>query len=108
LPNDLAGNPVNIYFMKHCSSGHFDVFLSCFSFYSFNFQTVYAGGSLNRGRDSLHADVFDSGAHSPSRSPCQCTEYLSRISDLEGCVSLMKHQAKTTLDQADKSYGLMR
>jgi hypothetical protein len=45
---------------------------------------------------------------SPPRSPCRCTEYLSRILDLEGRSSLMKHQARTALDQAGKSYGLMK
>jgi hypothetical protein len=84
------------------------VFLSCFLFSSFAFQPVCAGGSLSRGRNSPPADVFHSGVPSPLHSPCRCTEYLSRISDLEGRLSLMKHQAKTTLDQAGKSYGLMR
>jgi hypothetical protein len=52
--------------------------------------------------------VFDSGVPSPPHSSCQCAEYLSRISDLEGRLSLMKRQAKSTLDQAGRSYGLMR
>jgi hypothetical protein len=72
------------------------------------FQTVYAGGSSNRGCESLPTDVFDSGAPSPPCSPCWCTEYLLRISDLEGHFSLMKRQAKSTLDQAGKSYDLMK
>jgi hypothetical protein len=84
------------------------VFLSCFSFHSFAFQPVYAGGSLNRDRDAPPAGVFNSGVSSPPRSPCRCTEYLSRISDLEGCLSLLKRQAKSALDQASKSYSLMR
>jgi hypothetical protein len=33
---------------------------------------------------------------------------LSRISDLEGRLSLTKRQAKTAMDQASKSYGLMK
>jgi hypothetical protein len=33
---------------------------------------------------------------------------LSRISDLEGRLALLKHQAKFALDQAGKSYSLMR
>jgi hypothetical protein len=37
----------------------------------------------------------------------RCTEYLSRI-DLEGRLSLMKRQAKTAMNQASKSYGLMK
>jgi hypothetical protein len=84
------------------------VFLSCFLFPSFAFQPVCAGGSLSRDRDSPPANVFDSGVPSPPRSPCRCAEYLSRISDLEGHFSLLKHQAKSALDQAGKSYGLMR
>jgi hypothetical protein len=33
---------------------------------------------------------------------------LSRISDLEGRLSLLKSQAKTVVDQAEKSFGLMK
>jgi hypothetical protein len=69
---------------------------------------VYAGGSLNRDRDSPPAKVFDSGVPSPPRSPCQCAKYLSRILDLEGRLSLLKRQAKSALDQAGRSYSLMR
>jgi hypothetical protein len=84
------------------------VFLNCFLFSSFAFQPVYVGGPMGRGRDSPPADVFHSVVPSPPRSPCWCTEYLSRISDLEGRLSLMMRQAKTAMDQAGKSYGLMR
>jgi hypothetical protein len=63
---------------------------------------------MGRGRDSPPANAFCSRIPSPPRSPCRCTEYLSRISDLEGPLSLMKRQAKTALDQAGKSYGLMK
>jgi hypothetical protein len=45
---------------------------------------------------------------SAPRSPCRCAEYLSRILDLDGRLSLMKRQAKSALDQAGKSYGLMK
>jgi hypothetical protein len=104
----MSGSPVNIFaFMKHCSWS-LDMFLSCFSFHSFDLQTVHAGGSPSHDRDLPPANVFDSGVPSPPHSPCRCTEYLSRISDLEGRLSLMKHQAKSALDQAGKSYGLMR
>jgi hypothetical protein len=85
-----------------------DVFLSCFSFHSFDFQPVYVGGLPNRDRDLPPANVFDSGVPSPPHSPCRCTEYFLRISNLEGRLSLMKRQAKSALDQAGKSYGLMR
>jgi hypothetical protein len=33
---------------------------------------------------------------------------MSRISDLKGRLSLMKRQAKTAMNQASKSYGLMK
>jgi hypothetical protein len=59
-----------------------------FSF--FGFQPMHTGGSPGRGRDSPPADMFDSGAPSPPRSSCRCTEYSSRISDLKGRLSLMK------------------
>jgi hypothetical protein len=85
-----------------------DVFLSCFSFHSFAFQPVHAGGSLNRDRGSPPANVFASGVPSPPRSPCRCAKYLLRISDLEGRLSLLKRQAKSALDQVGRSYTLMR
>jgi hypothetical protein len=88
--------------------GHFDVFLSYFFFPSFDFQAVYAGGSPDCGSDLPPADVFDSEVPSSPCFPCQCTEYVLRISDLEGRLSLMKRQAKTAMDQASKSYGLTR
>jgi hypothetical protein len=63
---------------------------------------------MDRGCESPPADVFHSVIHSPPRSPCRCIEYLLRILDLEGHLSLMKRQAKTAMDQASKSYGLMK
>jgi hypothetical protein len=91
-----------------CYAWSLDVFLSCFSFYSFAFQPMYARGSMNRDHDSPPAHISSSGVSSPPRSPCRCTEYLSRILDLEGRLALLKHQAKFALDQAGKSYSLMR
>jgi hypothetical protein len=52
--------------------------------------------------------MFDSGASSPPRSSCRCTEYSSRISDLEGRLSLMKRQARIALDKASKSCGFIK
>jgi hypothetical protein len=77
------------------------------SFYSLVFHPGYAGGSPNRDRDSPPANMSNSGVQSPPCSPCRCAEYLSRISDLEGRLALLKRQAKSALDQARKSYNLM-
>jgi hypothetical protein len=69
---------------------------------------MYAGGSLNHDRDSPPANMSNSRVSSPPRSPCRCTEYLSRSLDLKGRLALLKRQAKSALDQAGKSYSLMR
>jgi hypothetical protein len=52
--------------------------------------------------------MFDSGALLPPRSSCRCTEYPSRILDLEGRLSLMKCQARIALDKANKYCGFMK
>jgi hypothetical protein len=77
------------------------------SFYSLAFQPGYAGASPNRDRDSPPTNMSNSGVPPPPRSPCRCDEYLSRISDHEGRLALLKHQAKSALDQAGKFYSLM-
>jgi hypothetical protein len=48
-----------------------------------------------------------SSSEVPSAS-CRCAEYLSRISDLESRLSLLKRQAKNAVEQAGKSFGLMK
>jgi hypothetical protein len=83
-------------------------YLRCFLFLSIVFQPVHAGGLPSHGRDLAPADMFDSGASPPPRSSCRCTEYLSRITDLEGRLSLMKRQARIALDKASKSCGFMK
>jgi hypothetical protein len=83
-------------------------FLRCFLFLSIGFQPVHVGGSPSRGRDLPATDMFDFGAPSPPCSSCRCTEYLSRIADLERRLSLMKHHAKIALDKASKSCGFMK
>jgi hypothetical protein len=52
----------------------------------------------------MSSSEIPSAPHSPSR----CAEHLSRISDLEGRLSLLKRQAKAAVDQARKSFGLMK
>jgi hypothetical protein len=83
-------------------------FLRCFLFLSVGFQPMHAGGSLGRGRASPPADMFGFGASSPPRSSCRCAEYLLRILDLEGHLSLMKRQAQIALDKASKSCSFMK
>jgi hypothetical protein len=63
---------------------------------------------MDRGRGSPPVDVPLTATSSVPRSCCQCAEYLSRIVDLEGRLSLMKRQAKTAMAQASKSYGLIK
>jgi hypothetical protein len=83
-------------------------FLSCFLLYFLSFQREITGGSMDRGRGSPLVDALCTATPSATRSSCQCSEYLPRIADLEGRLSLMKCQAKTAMAQASKSYGLMK
>jgi hypothetical protein len=53
---------------------------------------------MDRGCESPPTNAFHSAIPSPPRSPCRCTEYLSRILDLKGRLSLMKRQEKTATD----------
>jgi hypothetical protein len=76
--------------------------------YSFVFEPECDNESPNRGHGSLPTNMLGSGILSPPCSPCQCAEYLLRISDLECRLSLLKRQAKSALDQAGRSYSLMR
>jgi hypothetical protein len=57
---------------------------------------------VDRGCGSPPADAFHTATPSAPRSSCRCIAYLSRISDLEGRLSLMKRQVKTAMDQASK------
>jgi hypothetical protein len=52
--------------------------------------------------------MLNSEIRAASRSPCRCAEHLSRIADLEGRLSLLKRQAKNSMDQAGKSFSLMK
>jgi hypothetical protein len=68
------------------------------SFYSLVFQPRYVGRSPNRDCDLPPANMSNSGVQSPPRSPCGCAKHLSRISDLEGRLALLKRQEKSALD----------
>jgi hypothetical protein len=58
---------------------------------------------------------FDCGS-SPTHIPefgippfsCRYAEHLSGITDLEGQLSWLKRQAKAAMDQAGRSFGLMK
>jgi hypothetical protein len=41
-------------------------------------------------------------------SPDRCAEHLSRIADLEGRLSSLKHQTRTSMEQAEKSSDLLK
>jgi hypothetical protein len=81
--------------------------LSYFSF-SFFFQPKYDGETLNFDHNTPPVNMSNSRVPSDPRSPCRCAEYLSRISDLESRLSLLKRQAKAAVAQAGKSFGLMK
>jgi hypothetical protein len=76
--------------------------------FSFGFQPMHAGRLLGRDRASSPVNIFDSGASSPPHPSCRCNEYLLRISDLEGRLSLLKRQAQMAIDKASKSCGFMK
>jgi hypothetical protein len=59
-------------------------------------------------RGSLPTDISDSDVPSGPYPSCRCAEHLSRVTYLEGLLSLPKRQAKTAMDQAGRSFGLMK
>jgi hypothetical protein len=69
---------------------------------------MHAGGSSGRDWASSPVNIFDFGASLPPHPSCRCTEYSLRISDLEGHLSLMKHQAQMAINKASKSCGFMK
>jgi hypothetical protein len=75
---------------------------------SFFFQLDYDSEMSELDHSLLPANISDSGVPSGPHSPCRCAEHLSRIADLEGQLSLLKRQVKTTMDQAGKSFGSMK
>jgi hypothetical protein len=62
-------------------------------------------------RGSLPINIAGSRISEVSSEPAwpdHCAEYLSRIADLEGRLSSLKWQTRTTMDQAGKSYDLLK
>jgi hypothetical protein len=76
--------------------------------FSFFIQPDYDGEMPELDRSLPPANISDSGVSSGPHSPCRCAKHLSRIADLEGRLSLLKRQVKTDMDQAGKSFGLMK
>jgi hypothetical protein len=74
-------------------------------FFLLDFQPARTGGSP--GYDRGLSPATELGSDVPFSS-CRCAEYSSRISYLEGRLSLMKSQAKIAFDKASKSHGLMK
>jgi hypothetical protein len=72
-------------------------FLNCFLLSFLYLQHECTGGSTDHGRRSPPVDVSRTVAPSVPLSCCRCAEYLSRIADLEGRLSLMKHQVSTAM-----------
>jgi hypothetical protein len=52
--------------------------------------------------------MLNSGVPLAPRFPCHCAKHLARISDLESQLSLLKRQAKAAVDQAMRSFGLVK
>jgi hypothetical protein len=63
---------------------------------------------LSRDHDPSSAHAFGSNISLPPRRSCQCTEYSSRISDLDARLTLAKRQAQMAMDKASKSCGLTK
>jgi hypothetical protein len=72
-------------------------FLNCFLLSFLYLQRECTGGSTDHGRRSPPVDVPHTATSSVPLSCCRCAEYLSRIADLEGHLSLMKHQASPAM-----------
>jgi hypothetical protein len=77
-------------------------------FLSFGFQPMHAGGLSGRDQASSPVNIFDSGASSPPHPSYRCNEYLLRILDLKGRLSLLKRQAQMAIEKASKSCDFMK
>jgi hypothetical protein len=84
-------------------------FLRCFSFLSpFGLQSIRVKDPLTHSPAPSSSRVFDSQILlTPSRYS-RYAEYSSRVSDLEACLTLAKHQAQMAIDKASKASGYMK
>jgi hypothetical protein len=69
---------------------------------------MHINDPLNHNHAPSSAREFSSKALLPPRRYCQCTEYSSRISDLEARLTLAKCQAQMAFDKASKTSSLMK
>jgi hypothetical protein len=77
-------------------------------FFSFDFQSMHIGDPLSHAHAPSSSSAFGSKVLSPSHRCSQCTEYSSRISDLETRLTLAKRQAQMAVDKASKACGYMK
>jgi hypothetical protein len=69
---------------------------------------MHINDPLNRDHAPSSTREFSSKVLSPPRRCCQCTEYSSRISDLEARLTLAKCQAQMAFDKASKTSSLTK
>jgi hypothetical protein len=69
---------------------------------------MHINDPLTCGPAPSSARTFGSTISSPPSRCSQYIEYSSRISDLEACLTLAKHQAQMAFDKASKTFGLMK
>jgi hypothetical protein len=69
---------------------------------------MHINDPLSRDYAPSSAREFGSKVSSPPRRCCQCTEYSSRIFDLEARLTLAKCQAHMAMGKASKACGLTK
>jgi hypothetical protein len=69
---------------------------------------MHINDPLTHGPASSSASTFNSTISSPPSRCGQCTEYSSRISDLEARLTLAKRQAQMAFDKASKTSNLTK
>jgi hypothetical protein len=69
---------------------------------------MHINDPLSRDHALSSAREFGFKVSSPPRRCCQCTEYSSRISDLQARLTLAKRQAQMGVGKASKACGLTK
>jgi hypothetical protein len=89
--------------MKSCAA-----FLKWFFFLFFRFQLTHVDEPLTCGPAPFSANTLNSRIPSPPSRCDRCTEYSSRISDLEIRLTSAKRQAQMAFDKASKTSALTK